>query len=48
MLELEIPICHMLARTVKRRLAIVQCGTIAVTIEAGDVEPGMTVLYMTI
>lgn len=48
MLEHEIEMCNMLARTVKRRLAVVQVGSVICSIEWTDVESYMTVLYVTI
>lgn len=44
----ELTVCHMLARVLKIRCAIVLVGDVVCTLDGGDVEPGMTVLYVTI
>lgn len=44
----EATICHMLARVLRVRCAIVRVGASAATIDWRDVEPGMAVLYATI
>lgn len=48
MLENEIAMCNTLARVLRIRCAVVQIGSLILALDAKDVEPHETVLYMTI
>lgn len=47
-MEHEITMANMLARNLRVRVAVVQCGSVIVCIDAAQVEAHEIVLYMTI